>query len=72
MDIKVILTSENMKCKTTVTPMLLLNMCEEDLVEQCVCGSCENYRKSYENGEPYCYGECIETVYDSGYELGFE
>lgn len=74
MDIKVTLTSKDKIYSITTNPKWLLDNDEEKLITVIVCGNqCGyNYGLTYENGEPSCYGECTDKIYEDGFEIKFE
>lgn len=71
MKIKVILESKHNSWSKIVTPIELLDSFEEDFIDKIICNNC-NYISVMENGEPSCYGECVEKVIEDGYSLIFE
>lgn len=74
MNIKAILISEDKEFSITITPKWLLENGEEELVEEIICtNQCGlNYKSTDESGEPHCYGECLDRIYEIGYSIKFE
>ncbi|MGB3464984.1 MAG: hypothetical protein WBA74_06935 [Cyclobacteriaceae bacterium] len=73
MNIKVSLASKaltkNKDCM--VTPEWLLENEKDELLTRLICHECD-HESVMQNGEPSCYGECIDNVVEQGYEIEYD